>query len=61
MMIDLKVLVKNGKIGTNYNDKECTLNEVSLLVYELQRIIKFLLEKTYEVDYSYTDVEGDDE
>jgi len=50
-MIDLKIKVKEGKILTDYHERLETLSEVSLLIYELERIKKDLLMKEFPDDF----------
>ena len=50
-MIKINLLAKDGKIATDYKDKYVTLNDVSLIIYELERIKQELLEKDFDVDF----------
>lgn len=49
-MIKLKIITKEGKIVTDYDEDDVCLNDVSLIVYEFERIKLDLLNKGFVVD-----------
>lgn len=61
-MIDLRIKIENGKIGTIFKDEEVVMGEASMLSFELDRIKLLLLEKEWNSDFKFDsyEVEKDD-
>ena len=49
-MIKLGIIAKKNKIYTDYTDKNICLNDVALVIYELEKIKKELLNKKFKLD-----------
>jgi len=62
-MIEIKLVAKEGKIYTDYHDKEICLNDISLIIAEMERIKLELLSKEIESDMriDYEDDTGEEE
>ena len=50
-MIKLGIIIKKGRIFTDYSDKDITLNDVALLFYELENLKKELMKKKFKLDF----------
>jgi len=50
-MIKLIIITKDGKITTQYQDEDIVLNDVALMIRELEKIKKELLELEFEKDF----------
>jgi hypothetical protein len=49
-MIKLGIIVKKGRLFTDYSDKDICLNDVALLVYELEKIKGEMMKKKFKLD-----------
>lgn len=49
-MISIEIRVKGDKIATNYHDDKITMGEVALVIYELERIKRELMDKEFDID-----------
>lgn len=59
-MIKVEILTENGNIGVKYDEKNVVVNDIALIMLELERIKKALLEKEFEYDL-YKEGESDEE
>jgi hypothetical protein len=50
-MIEIKIKSKDNKVTTVYDDEDITLSDVSLIIYEFERIKKEFLETKFELDF----------
>lgn len=50
-MIKLEMISDNGNVGVKYDEEKVSLQEVSMMVFELSRIKKILLEKNFEYEF----------
>lgn len=52
-MIKLQIIVgEDNKIYTSFDEVDLTLNQASMIVYELERIKRDLISKDWEVDFN---------
>lgn len=57
-MIEIYIKTDGGKILDRLNNRDCTLEETSTVLYRLEQIKKLLLEKEFESEFK---IEVDDE
>ena len=50
-MINLIIIIKDGKIHTSFQEKDITLYENSLLVRELEKIKDYLVNQDFQIDF----------
>lgn len=50
-MIEIKIMVKNGKSMLYYTDEKIVLNEVGLALFELERVKQNLINIKFESEY----------
>lgn len=49
-MISVEIRVRGEKILTSYHDDKITMGEVSILLYEFERIKRELMDKEFDID-----------